>query len=93
MADSGILIAQSNLLAELKLCKFELKRRKPLLWKVVKLASLDIVAITAQATDSIDEVPFNPTGIKLRNQKVLPSYDWIAKPAQELPNQKRGTKN
>ena len=93
MADNGILIAQSNLLAELKLCKLELKRCRPSLWKVVKIVSLSIVTITAQATDTIGEMPFNPAGIKLRNQKVLPSYDWIAKPAPEPPNQKRGTKN
>ena len=55
--------------------------------EVVKLASLDIVAIMAKATDRIGEVPFNPSGLKLRNGKVLPSYDWMPEPVT-LPRTK-----
>ena len=55
--------------------------------EVVKLASLDIVAIMVKATDRIGEVPFNPSGLKLRNGKVLPSYDWMAEPVT-LPRTK-----
>jgi hypothetical protein len=49
--------------------------------EVVSLESLGIVAIGTRPTGRDGKMPMDSAGIRLRDGRTLPSYDWIAPPA------------
>ncbi len=51
--------------------------------EVVKLGSLGVTGLATRAAGKTRGAPFNPAGLKLRTGRVLPTYDWLASPAQE----------
>ena len=44
--------------------------------EVVPVQALGIESISVRATDSADGCPANVNGIRMRDGRVLPTYDW-----------------
>ena len=53
--------------------------------EVVSLESLGITAIGTRPTGCDGQMPMHRAGIRLRDGRTLPSYDWIAPPAERIP--------
>jgi len=52
--------------------------------EVVSLESLGIVAIGTRPTGRDGKMPMDSAGIRLRDGRTLPSYDWIAPPVERI---------
>ena len=52
--------------------------------EVVSVESLGITAIGTKPTGLDGQMPMHKTGIRLRDGRTLPSYDWIAPPAARV---------
>jgi len=52
--------------------------------EVVSLESLGITAIGTRPTGVDGQMPMHKMGIRLRDGRTLPSYDWIAPPAERV---------
>lgn len=48
--------------------------------EVVPLATVGITGLATRATITADGCPAHPQGVRLRDGRMLPSYDWIAEP-------------
>ena len=57
--------------------------------EVVPLASVGVTGLAVRATTTADGCPANPSGVRLGDGRLLPSYDWIASPAVATPPAKR----
>ena len=54
--------------------------------EVVPIEATQIVAIATQATGRTGNAPMNPSGLRLRDGTLLPTYDWVATPVRERPD-------
>jgi hypothetical protein len=57
--------------------------------EVMPIAGTPIIAIAAHASGKTGSTVMNARGLRLRDGRVLPTYDWIAQPA--LQSQRRTT--
>lgn len=48
--------------------------------EVVPLATVGITGLATRATTTAEGCPAHPQGVRLRDGRLLPSYDWIAEP-------------
>lgn len=53
--------------------------------EVVPLSQSPVVALATAATGSTAGAPMNAHGLRLRNGKTLPTYDWVATPLPKPP--------
>lgn len=48
--------------------------------EVVPLATVGVTGLAVRATTTAEGCPAHPQGVRFRDGRVLPSYDWIAEP-------------
>jgi hypothetical protein len=53
--------------------------------EVVSVGHLGITAIATRPTGCDGQSPMHGAGIRLRDGRTVPSYDWIAPPADAVP--------
>jgi len=51
--------------------------------EVVPVEALGIESISVKATDFADGCPANAMGIRMRDGRVLPTYDWVTQPIKD----------
>jgi len=53
--------------------------------EVVPVGELGIVSLSVRATSRIRDCAANLQGVRFRDGRVLPTYDWVVKPAASSP--------